>query len=312
MVKILDRSVFLLCIVLIFALFSRTSVGLMLLNITVVQQEWLLFLNGPKLEDIARTNVTPVIIDYSRDGSESKEFTREDIEPLKRMSNGKTREVLAYVNVGIAERWRWYWSFLPSTLLYGPLEGWEGEYYIKFWTDEWISTLEKYVEKIVGAGFDGIMFDWVNVYYSKSLQKYSKLSESQLRELMAETLRSIVNKFPNLVYAFVNGEDILNLYPDLRSKVKYVVVEDLFFNNNQLAIETKAFKDRLEKLLRLKEHGISVLSVEYVDNGNPFDEENAKRIKSYIEQAKLYGFKYYVASVDRKLNEINIPRIRAG
>jgi len=296
----------------VLTLFSCTSVGLNLLNLFELEQEWLLFTNGPRLDDIARTSLTPVIIDYSADGSETRRFTREDLTSLKRLKDGKSREVLAYVNLGIAERWRWYWSSLPTKLIYGPLEGWEGEYYVKFWTDEWLSVIIKYIEKVIEAGFDGVMFDWVNIYFSSSLQRYSKFSASQLRELMAQTLSKIVEMFPSLVYALVNGEDILITYPHLREKVKYVVVEDLFFTvNNQLATDSKTFKDRLDKLLKLKSYGISVLSIEYIDNQNPFDVENAKRVKTYIELAKQYGFKHYVARTDRKLDEINIPRILA-
>lgn len=293
-------------------LFSCASMGLSLLNIIELEQGWLLYTNGPRLDEIARTNLTPVIIDYSADGSEQKRFKKEDLMPLKRMRDGSVREVLAYVNVGIAERWRWYWLSLPKTIIYGPLEGWEGEYYVKFWTDEWVSVILKYIEKIVDAGFDGVLFDWVNIYFSSSLQRYSKFSAVQLRHLMVQTLNRIMEKFPNLVYAFVNGEDILTSYSELREKVKYVVVEDLFFTaNNQLATDTKVFMERLEKLLKLKSYGISVLSVEYIDNQNPFDAENVKRMKTYIELARQHGFKHYVANVDRRLNEINVPRIVA-
>ncbi len=165
------------------------------------------------------------------------------------------------------------------------------------------------MKKIIEANFDGVVLDWINVYENVSLQKLTGKSSEVLKNAMVENIRKAMKDFPNVDYVLINGEDILLEFPDLREKVKYVLVESLFFKNTKLVTNTKLYLQRLNKLLELSKHGITILSVEYIDNGNPLDSKNGDRIKTYVELSKKYGFKYYIARTDMKLNTVNIPRV---
>lgn len=276
-----------------------------ILNTTIVNADWVLYTNGPNLDEIMNSNASLFIIDYSSDGTDKKAFTKTQIDNLR--NSGKT--ILAYLNVGAAESWRYYWKKLDKGIILSPLQGWQGEYYVKYWYDSWISIVKEYLGKIVNAGFDGVMFDWVNIYMSQTLQIDTKKSQRDLKYAMADTLRKVVSTYPNLKYAFVNGDDLLVEFPDLIKYVRYVVVESVFFSNLKSKVGTQEFENRIKTLTALTQQNVIVLSVEYIDNGNPLDKENASRIKDYIRMCKGYGFLYYIAKSNQKLDTINVPKI---
>lgn len=276
-----------------------------ILNTTIVNADWVLYTNGPNLDEIMNSNASLFIIDYSSDGTDKKAFTKTQIDNLR--NSGKT--ILAYLNVGAAENWRYYWKKLDKGIILSPLQGWQGEYYVKYWYDSWISIVKDYLGKIVNAGFDGVMFDWVNIYMSQTLQIDTKKSQRDLKYAMADTLRKVMSTYPNLKYAFVNGDDLLVEFPDLIKYVRYVVVESVFFSNLKSKVGTQEFENRIKTLTTLTQQNVIVLSVEYIDNGNPLDKENASRIKDYIRMCKGYGFLYYIAKSNQKLDTINVPKI---
>lgn len=270
-----------------------------------IKQGWILFTNGSAINSILNYPAQIVVIDYSSDGTDKKAFSSTEINLLK--STGK--KVFSYMNFAIAEDWRFYWNKLPKSIILGSLEGWTGEYYVKYWHVEWYSIIKEYMTKISNANFDGVVLDWINVYTHENLQKLSGKTQENLKLAIVENLRRIVSEFPKMEYVLINGEDILIEFPDLRKKVKYILVESLFFSNTKLRINTKYYTDRLNKILKLKNDGIQILSVEYIDNGNPLDKTNSERIKTYIELSTKYGFIYYIARTDMKLDILNVPRV---
>ena len=295
---------------LILVLLCAVALFVFVLNVyaTTVPQGWILYTNGSSVQDILSANlkeVDNVVIDYSKDGTDKSAFKSEDIQLLKNAGN----KVFCYMNFAVAEDWRFYWKYIDKSIILGPLESWPGEYYVKFWYVEWYKVITDYMKRILSARFDGVALDWINIYENDTLQKLTGKSLNNLKYAMVENIKKVTNDFPNLEYALVNGEDILLEFPELQKKIRYVIVESLFFNNSILVTNTKSYIQRLGKLLELVKSGITILSVEYIDNGNPFDVKNAERIKTYLELSKKYGFKHYIARIDMKLNVVNIPQI---
>ena len=79
----------------------------------------------------------------------------------------------AYINIGAAEKFRYYWKSkwrigFPSWLKKN-YEGYEDEFWVKFWKKSWQKIIfednDSYVQKIVEAGFDGAYLDNVECYY---------------------------------------------------------------------------------------------------------------------------------------------------
>ncbi len=79
---------------------------------------------------------------------------------------------LAYIDIGEAEEYRTYWQdgWLPGDpdwVVGTNPDGWEGNFPVAFWHDEWreIWLAEGgHIEAIVAAGFDGVYLDWVEAY----------------------------------------------------------------------------------------------------------------------------------------------------
>lgn len=100
-------------------------------------------------------------------------FSETEINQLKTKANGGKRIVLSYINIGSAEKFRYYWK--KGWGLHHPLwlkkkyEGYEDEFWVKFWKKEWQDIIfgndNSYIKKIIDAGFDGIYLDNVEAYY---------------------------------------------------------------------------------------------------------------------------------------------------
>jgi cysteinyl-tRNA synthetase len=114
-----------------------------------------------------------VVLDYSFDGSEAMEFTPEEISSLKNNLRGK---VLAYLSIGEAEDYRWYWREEWDANHDGqPDPGapewlgeenpdWLGNYKVRYWYAGWQEIIFAYLDRILGQGFDGIYLDLVDAY----------------------------------------------------------------------------------------------------------------------------------------------------
>lgn len=83
--------------------------------------------------------------------------------------------IIAYIDVGQAESWRWYWdsswNSSPASFIVGDdPDGWDDCYVVEFWDTDWKNIViygyngKSHVEESLKAGFDGIYMDWVEAY----------------------------------------------------------------------------------------------------------------------------------------------------
>ena len=122
------------------------------------------------IQAISATNYDVVLIDLFY---ENESLTRSDVEQLKIKSNGKKRLVIAYISIGSAEKYRYYWQSgwkkgSPSWIKKN-YEGYHDEYWVEFWHAQWQDIIygnnNSYIKKIIDAGFDGAYLDNVEAYY---------------------------------------------------------------------------------------------------------------------------------------------------
>jgi cysteinyl-tRNA synthetase len=119
---------------------------------------------------IAATNFDIIIIDLFFNNSE---FSADDINRLKIKANGGKRLIISYVNIGAAEKFRYYWK--KEWKLHNPewikkeYEGYDDEYWVEFWAETWqdiiYGNVNSYIKKIIDSGFDGAYLDNVEAYY---------------------------------------------------------------------------------------------------------------------------------------------------
>jgi cysteinyl-tRNA synthetase len=122
------------------------------------------------LTAIQQSNFDVVIIDAFYGG---QLFTAAEINSLKTKLNGGKRLIISYMNIGAAEKYRYYWK--EDWKLHHPrwlakqYDGYAEEIWVKFWKKDWKNIIygndDSYTKKIIDAGFDGTYLDNVEVFY---------------------------------------------------------------------------------------------------------------------------------------------------
>lgn len=122
------------------------------------------------VDALQNTQYDVLIIDlFFQDGSA---FTAEEIAQLKTKKDGGRRQVVAYMSIGEAEDYRYYWqsSWTTSKPSWMDAENpdWPGNYKVKYWDTDWQDIIYKsdgaYLNKIISAGFDGVYLDIIDAF----------------------------------------------------------------------------------------------------------------------------------------------------
>lgn len=85
---------------------------------------------------------------------------------------GTRRLVVAYMSIGEAENYRYYWqpswSGSPPSWLAGENPEWPGNYKVRYWEAGWQSiicnTTDSYLTRLIGSGFDGAYLDIIEAF----------------------------------------------------------------------------------------------------------------------------------------------------
>ncbi len=73
-------------------------------------KNWGYQLQGIDIDRVANSPYELVVVDYSRNGEDSGTFSREQVARMQRRPDGSRRIVLAYMSIGEAEDYRFYWQ----------------------------------------------------------------------------------------------------------------------------------------------------------------------------------------------------------
>jgi len=111
------------------------------------------------------TNYDLLLIEVSYD---NVFFTKEQIEGLKVKKNGGKRIVIAYLSIGEAEDYRFYWKKewnknKPDWIV-SENENWSGNYIVEYWNPEWKEIIKEYQKKLDEIGVDGYLLDTLDTY----------------------------------------------------------------------------------------------------------------------------------------------------
>lgn len=142
---------------------------LYLLNSNVMYATKTEFLSAMKA-----TNYDAFIIDLYFDDADLGQvaFTAAEIASLKAKPGGGTRLVIAYMSIGEAEDYRYYWNTAwassPPSWLEGENPDWPGNYKVKYWDPAWQAIFygnnTSYLKKVLNAGFDGVYLDIIDAF----------------------------------------------------------------------------------------------------------------------------------------------------
>jgi cysteinyl-tRNA synthetase len=99
-------------------------------------------------------------------------LTSGDIAALKIKPAGGNRLVIAYLSIGEAEDYRFYWQQSwdsdPPSWLSSENPAWPGNYKVRYWDPGWQAIIyggqDSYLDKILDAGFDGAYLDIIEAF----------------------------------------------------------------------------------------------------------------------------------------------------
>jgi cysteinyl-tRNA synthetase len=116
------------------------------------------------------TDFDVFIIDVFFDGDQP--LTPAHIAELQTKPGGAQRLVIAYMSIGEAEDYRFYWQDGwkrgSPEWLEAENASWGGNYVVRYWDPDWKSiisgTADSYLDRIIAAGFDGVYLDIIDAY----------------------------------------------------------------------------------------------------------------------------------------------------
>lgn len=128
------------------------------------------------IQAVAATNYDMVVTDLFYSDSA---FTPAEVEQMRIKANGGKRLVIAYMSIGEAENYRYYWdpawNTSPPEWLDAENPDWPGNFKVKYWETAWQQIIfgnsDAYLQKILDAGFDGTWLDIIDAfeYFSEKL-----------------------------------------------------------------------------------------------------------------------------------------------
>lgn len=226
---------------------------------------------------LAASQYDVIVMDYARDGTDATAYTAGEIQYLK--DRGKI--VLAYLSLGEAENYRFYWqpSWQPGKPpnQYGkpPWLGptnpeWPGNYKVLYWYPGWWTTaIRPYLDRILAAGFDGVYLDIIDAYWYWNQRAPASYPLPDAANKMVKLVKKVGaytrGPRPEFILCPQNGESIIDdasaaYRRGYLGAINAIGVEDLFYN----------FGDREDKIYRLNllkryvRQNIKVFNIEYL------------------------------------------------
>jgi cysteinyl-tRNA synthetase len=247
-----------------------------------------------------------LVVDYADD---SGPLSRVQVEKLKRRRGGGSRLVVAYLSVGEAESYRFYWrpdwNRHPPPFL-GPVNpNWPGNYKVRYWMEAWQKILfgvpvgenQSYLDRVLDAGFDGVYVDIIDAF--EFFGPDGRRERSTAPRDMARLVRALADyarqerKHADWLVIPQNGSRLIVELDELEAEsylaaIDAIGAEDTFFcgdlaEDNPLHVQ----QDVLNHLKRFQAAGKPVLAVEYL--------RNRRKARRFVNMARRYGFVPYVA-----------------
>ena len=236
---------------------------------------WVYQLQDVEPSRIAACDVDLAVVDYSADGTGDEAFSPADVAMMKKSPGGRAKKVIAYMSIGEAESYRFYWNKawkkkdLRPAWLDRENPDWHENFKVRYWDPAWQSILfgtpQSYLDLIIAAGFDGAYLDIVDAfeYYERSRPSAAGDMVAFVGKL-ADYARA---KKPGFLIIPQNGESLLQR-PEYRKTISAIAKEDLYFGLDDDEHHNAAGEVRecLDYLALAKANGIPVMVVEYLES----------------------------------------------
>jgi cysteinyl-tRNA synthetase, unknown class len=272
---------------------------------------WGYQLQKVEMKSVAASPFDLMVVDYSRDGSDEQAFTPGDIARMKTNPGGGRRHVLAYMSIGEAESYRYYWKRDWATekpvWMLGENPDWKQNYTVCFWDAGWQDTFcghpQAYLDKIIAAGFDGVYLDKCDVFedLQQSHKKIAKTRpdlEGDMVAFISRLSHYAKTKNPAFTLIMQNAEVLLE-HETLRNVIDGVAKENLLYGlsgpekpnpRDEIAFSTRA-------LDLARRSGLTVFAVEYLND--------AAKIRDVTERLDALGYISTISPKNADLAKLN-------
>jgi cysteinyl-tRNA synthetase len=195
----------------------------------VTVTSWAYQLQNVDIDEIAASNYDLIVLDYSADGTSDGAYSATEIELLHEA--GKV--VLAYMSIGEAEDYRFYWDATwddnPPDWLDEENPDWQGNYKVRYWDTDWQTLIiDNYLRAIMDAGFDGVYLDIIDAY-----QYYEEQGRESAGQEMVDWVQAIATSAkaqnPNFMIFPQNGAQLALDYPEYLDFVDGMGQEDIYY-----------------------------------------------------------------------------------
>lgn len=251
-----------------------------------------------------------VVIDYGFDKDYAAAFPREVVELMRRKPDGSRRALLAYISIGEAEDYRYYWRnswrFQRPEWLDPENPEWPGNYLVQYWHPAWQSIIfgspNAYLDRIIDAGFDGAYLDGVDKFALWKLRR--PFAQSDMVSFVGRISAYARSRNKNFRIIPQNGDELLS-YPGMAESVDGYAREELLYGEKMQGARNpeKAIADSIARLRRVSDAGKPVLIVEYT--------QDPHRAADALREINELGFVGYVAA-NRDLNRLSPPSLGCG
>ncbi len=258
-------------------------------------------LQGIVPSQIATAPVGPKVVDLYDDNGDL--FTSAQVAQME--SGGGT--VLGYFSIGEAENYRPYWSSLPSTVL-GPQDpSWPGDYQVAYWTPQWLTVSENYIQTMINQGYKGAFFDVVDE--AETSWAKSNAPNGDPEGAMVTLIQELANyahaQDPSFqIWINSSGAEPMLANTTLVNTINGAFEEQLFYQNATKAQSSADVNYNLALLDNLVKAGKPVVAVEYVSG--------ASEVSSVETQAKADGVGYYIADPNLQLDGVDTQGFTTG
>ncbi|MDM7925811.1 MAG: endo alpha-1,4 polygalactosaminidase [bacterium] len=255
------------------------------------------------------------IIDYSADGTDQAAFSRGRVDSLRSAPAGPSI-VLAYLSIGEAEDYRFYWQagWTPGNPSWLGRENpdWEGNYRVAYWDSGWRDIVLRYLEKIQDAGFDGVYCDLVD-QYEYFMERGRSTAAEEMADLVAAIREAGRIRDPDFLVFVQNASELPGLVPSYLETVDGIGQEDIYYGYERDGVATPSeVTSRLEASLAVfRDAGKTVLTVDYPfslsENRPHFDSSTRLKIDRAYERSASNGFIPYCT-----VRELNYMTVNPG
>lgn len=229
--------------------------------------------------------------------------------PTLKHSAGGDKTVLAYLSIGQAEDYRYYWDPTwkdnPPPWLDTGDSNWQGDYWVRYWQPAWQQLIygspDSYLDRIIELGFDGVYLDRIDAYVFFEDRDGRNTAAREMGDFVLDLTEYARQRRPGFGVFPQNEPELGLMFPEYLDAMTGIGIEDLYYGGIRDHEPSPASWTREQEAnLRVwADAGKLVLTVDYT--------ARPEQIADAYKRSLAAGFVPYVT--DRSLGRI---RINAG